>query len=328
MICERLAGAMALLLAVASAAQAAEPPLVDLPGLYPEGPVTIDGDLYIAEMTGDRVTRLVVESGERTGYRREVFFARKGCGPTALAQISEERLAVLCHLEGGVAIIDRGGALLRFITRSSDGVRLDSPNDISSDGAGGAFFSNSGVFHPNPKAHGRVMRLAPDLSVRTVAKGLSYANGVAVDRKNNRVIVSEHLAQQVLSFPLSTDLESLGSPVTLIDFKEIGALVSLDHPLTGPDGVELAPDGSVLVAIYGGGAYLRRAPTGLLTRRAAKTRFLCSLAFWRGRLVLVGAFRNDRAPYPGLIEITAFTDQSANSSSRPLASPSSRTSEP
>lgn len=299
--------AFAAALTIAAVAWAAVPDAAAqsarLAALYPEGPVVIDGDLYVAEMTGHRVTRIAEDPAEKTGYRRETFFERDGCGPTALAEISGGRIAILCHLEGAVAIADRAGRLLSMIRESADGVRLDSPNDISADGGGGAFFSNAGVFHPAAEARGRVMRLAPDLTVRSVASGLRYANGVAVDPAGGRVLVSEHLARQVLAYRLSEDGERLSGPVTLIDFKEIGALVSLADPLTGPDGIEIAPDGAILVAIYGGGAYLRLAPDGRLTRHDVETRYLCSLAVWGERLALAGAFRNDQPPYRGLIDI-------------------------
>lgn len=279
------------------------PPSARFEGLYPEGPVVIDDALYVAEMTGHRVTRLTEDAAAPNGYRREVFFQRDGCGPTALAEIAEGRIAVLCHLEGGVAILDRQGRLLRMIYESVDGVRLDSPNDISADGAGGAFFSNAGIFNPRAPAMGRVMRLGTDLTVSTVADGLKYANGVAVDRAGARVLVSEHLAQRVLAFPLHKSLTRLGAPKTLLTRKRIAAAIELGDAITGPDGLEIAPDGSVLVSIYGGGGYLKLTPQGDLTRHGAETRFLCATAVWGERVVLAGAYRNDRPPLAGLIEI-------------------------
>lgn len=279
------------------------------PALYPEGPVVIAGALYVAEMTAHKVTRIRDDAAAPGGYRVETFFKRDGCGPTALAEIAGTRRVILCHLEGALAITDADGRLERMIRVSADGVRLDSPNDVSADGAGGAIFSNAGRFHPQAAATGRVMRLAPDLSVSTLVSGLRYANGVAVDRARARVLVSEHLAQRVLSFPLQEPPEraddlALGAPSVLIDRRELARHVALVDPLTGPDGIEIAPSGAALVSIYGGGAVIEIETDGArVATHGAETPYLCATAVWGDRLVLAGAYSNRTAPYEGLIEI-------------------------
>lgn len=299
-----LSGALlgALLAALALTAAQAAPPLVELRAFYPEGPVVIDGDLYVAEMAAHRIRR--VRLGSDGQLRQEEFFSRDGCGPTALAALDADRIVALCHLEGALAVLDRNGALLTLIKVSDDGVRLDSPNDISADGKGGAYFSNSGLFRPGAEARGRVMRIGPDLSVTTMASGLFYANGVAVDAARGRVLVSEHLARRVLSYPLGAD-GALGAPETLIAKESIAALAPLENPLVGPDGIEIMPDGAALVALYGAGRYLRLSPEGDLAAQPAATPWLCNIAYWDGRLVLAGALDNRAWPLPGLIEITA-----------------------
>lgn len=293
----------ALALAAPAAARPVAPPEAELEALYPEGPVVIDGDLYIAEMSGHRVRRFTLDAEGR--LKGEVFFARPGCGPTALAALDAERIVALCHLEGALAVLDRDGALLSVISRSTDGVRLDTPNDISADGRGGAYFSNAGRFFPGAEARGRVMRIAPDLSVVSVADGLAYANGVATDAARGRLLVSEHLARRVWAYPILPE-GGLGAREPLIAPERLEALAESDDPLMGPDGIEIAPDGTARVALYGAGRYLRLDPDGTLTAHPAKTRYLCNLALWRGRLALAGAFDNTAWPLPGLIEIRAL----------------------
>lgn len=296
-----VAAAPPTLLALAAAAQAA-PPIGEIQGSYPEGPVVIDGALYVAEMGAHRVRRF--EETAEGGLRQDVFFQREGCGPTALAALDAARIVVLCHLEGALAVVDRAGALQALITETEAGQRIDSPNDVSADGRGGAYFSNAGRFDPVAEAEGRVMRLAPDLTVATLAEGLAYANGVAVDDARGRVLVSEHMAGRVLAFPMEEE-GRLGAAQTVLSRERIAALIPLPSPVIGPDGIEIAPDGAVLVALYASGRYLRLSPEGDLAAHGAGTPFLCNLTFWRGRLVLAGAFDNRNWPLPGLIEITA-----------------------
>ncbi|MEM9724913.1 MAG: SMP-30/gluconolactonase/LRE family protein [Pseudomonadota bacterium] len=274
--------------------------------LYPEGPVVIGGALYVAEMGADRVTRIRRDARAQGGFRSETFFSRRGCGPTALAALDRDRLAILCHLGGGVAITDRSGRLLRMIHRSADGVRLDSPNDISADGAGGAFFSNAGQFNPAAPATGRVMRIAPDLTVRTAASGLRYANGVAVDRERSRVLVSEHLAGRVLAFDLKRDFRFKGRPRVVLDREALQAQVALETPFIGPDGLEIAPDGAAFVAIYGAGAFLRINLEGEVTRYDAPAPYVVSLAVWDDVLAVVGSFENRDPPLRGVIELRPY----------------------
>ncbi|MEL6979966.1 MAG: SMP-30/gluconolactonase/LRE family protein [Pseudomonadota bacterium] len=289
----------AALVACAPAPLFAAPPAAR-EALYPEGPVVIGEALYVAEMTADRIIRL--RWAPEGGLRAETYFRREGCGPTAMAEIAGGRRAVLCHLEGAVLIVDESGAVERVITVSEDGVRLDSPNDISADGAGGAYFSNAGIFSPHAPARGRVMRLAADLSVTSAAEGLAYANGVAVDHARGRVLVSEHLARRVLAYPLRAD-GALGAPETLIPRAEIDRVAPGAEPLMGPDGIEVTGEGEILVALYGAGRFLRRSPGGALSAEPAATPYLCNLTIWDGALVLVGAYDNRQRPYPGLIEI-------------------------
>lgn len=273
-----------------------------LPASYPEGPVVIDDSAYVAEMTTDRVLRLASGAAPESRLRAEVAFERSGCGPTALAPLARDRIVVLCHLEGALAVLDAKWRLMRLITVSDDDVALDSPNDISADGAGGAYFSNAGRFAPAAPPVGRVMRITPDLSVQTVAAGLKYANGVAVDRGRRRVLVSEHLARRVLSFPLRPD-GALGPAEVFLSARDIDALAPFSGPLMGPDGIEIGAAGQVYVAIYGGGAFLKRSADGALSAHPVATRYLCNLTLWNGSLVLAGAYNNSRWPYPGEIAI-------------------------
>ena len=296
-----LAGLAALLAALFTALPAAKAQPFRQPALYPEGPVVIGEALYVAQMTAHKVTRLTADPTAPGGYRAEDFFERAGCGPTALAALDGDRLVILCHLEGALAITDRRGALLSVIRESADGVRLDSPNDVSADGAGGAVFSNAGRFDPRAAATGRVMRIAPDLTVVTLAKGFRYANGVAVDAERRLIHVSEHLNQRVVSLRYRGAFEVF-EMIEALPRDAIAEKVSLEDPYTGPDGIEIAPDGALLVAIYGGGAFLRLAKSGL-TRHEVETRYLCNLAVWNGRLALAGAYNNRIRPYEGLIEL-------------------------
>lgn len=270
---------------------------------YPEGPLWQGSTLYWAEMTADKVMR-------REGRSKpKPFFQRQGCGPTAIAPY-RGGFIVLCHLEGALAQVDRTGRLLRMIRSDKDGNRLRDPNDASADARGGVWFTDPGRFSARAAAEGSVYYLAPDGTLTRHVTGLRYGNGIFVDREGGRLLVSEHLARRVLSYPL--DGETLGMPEVLIDDASL-QLDKTGYAEAGPDGLEIGPDGCIWVAMYGAGyvlsfggdrADLRGTPLDL--------KFLTNVAFGRsadgGHLIaLTGATSNTTPPYPGKVVVLGIS---------------------
>jgi len=260
---------------------------------YPEGPVWIDETLYWAEMTADEVKTW-------TGGEPEVAFKRKGCGPTAIARYRQTGFLVLCHLEGAVVWLDADMRLVSVIRATADGIRLRDPNDASADGAGGVWFTDPGRFSRQAPAEGAVYYLSPDGELTRHVTGLAYGNGVHVDRAAGQLLVSEHLARQVLSYPITAD--GLGAPEVLFrldDFK----LNKPRYPEAGPDGLEIGPDGTLWVAEYGAKRILGwRQDMGLVAAMVVDAPFVTNIAFGPGGLAaLTGAKDNRVFPYPGAV---------------------------
>ncbi len=261
---------------------------------YPEGPVWIDGTLYWAEMGADRV---MAWPGQGAPL---VFFAGRGCGPTALARYREDEILVLCHIDGALVRVNERGEALGTIREDGDGNRLRDPNDAAADGAGGVWFTDPGTFSVQAQATGALYHLAPDGRLTRHAKGLAYGNGVWVDAANGRLLVSEHLARRVLAYPLQDS--GLGAPEVLFILDDLG-LPRADYPEAGPDGLEIAPDGTLWVAEYGAGRLLAWTPErGLVESVAVPAPYVTNVAFGPdGLAAVVGSFINDRPPLPGAV---------------------------
>lgn len=282
-------------LAVAAPARVGAGETRVLPAQYPEGPLWQGDRLYYAEMRADRV--MVVE-----GESLRVFFSQAGCGPTAIAPYGEGFL-VLCHLGRYLVAVDSAGREGRRWTEDGLRTRLELPNDATADGSGGVYFSAPRAFMPGSPQNGWVMYLSADGVVRRATEQLAYPNGVHVS--GNLLYVSEHLGDRILRY----DIEApgrLGGKRVLIDLAKWRLPQRYRKPywLTGPDGLEIGPDGNLYVAIYGEGRLLRFSPDGqLLGMSEFPARYLTNLAFGGPGVAVTGALDNSKRPFPGEVRI-------------------------
>jgi gluconolactonase len=284
-----------LLLALGGAGLARSEEARVIPALYPEGPLWQGDQLYYAEMRADRIT-VVDAAGPRA------FFEQEGCGPTAIAPYGEGFL-VLCHLARRIVVVDVTGREIRHWDEDAHRVRLKSPNDASADGAGGIYFSNPGGFHRQIRANGWVMYLSADGKVRRAAGPLVYPNGVHV--AGNTLYVSEHLKRRVLRYDIKAPGQ-LGKARVFVDLAKIPRpqRYASAYLRTGPDGLEIGPDGNLYVAIYGEGRLLKFSPGGeLLGMIEFPARYLTNVAFGRSGVAVTGAFDNQSRDSPGEVRV-------------------------
>jgi len=215
--------------------------------LYPEGPLAADGGVYYAEMGRDSV---LFSDNQRT----RPIWASSGCGPTAVSNYGSD-FVVLCHRTGILAVISTEGETRRIISRDSRGRPFPTPNASDSDRRGGVYFSSSGQFAPGAAATGAVLYLDAAGTVRRVAEGIHYANGVTLSRDGSRLYVSEHLSRNILAYAVAAD-GSLRQPRIHLS---LDSLVSPDPDRgwdVGPDGLATDRKGNLYIAEYGAGRLL------------------------------------------------------------------------
>ncbi|MEY2884929.1 MAG: hypothetical protein RL490_2653 [Pseudomonadota bacterium] len=250
----RLLRALGLLLPLLLLPAAARLSKIDVEAFYPEGPTVIDGGVYWAEMTEDRVRRY------RDGKVVTVW-QQPGCGPTAVRPTPSGEIWILCHLADQVMLLGPDWRTRQVYTNDSDGHRLSRPNDGKVDRDGTLYFSSSGEFSVDAPSTGYVVALARDGRAHRVAGPYHYTNGTTVSADGTRLFVSEHLARRVWELRLQAG--KLVSQKVFFDFAAAG----LDRPLfreAGPDGQWLSPAGELFVAEYGGGRIIRIGPDGSL----------------------------------------------------------------
>jgi sugar lactone lactonase YvrE len=273
----------------------AEEPRDAWPASYPEGPLWVGERLLYAEMGADKVVEW------RAGQRRD-FWAEPGCGPTAISLFRDAQFIVLCHLSGRLVHLDATGRKIGTYVAASDGEYLRNPNDGHTDGKGGVFFSDAGIFAQGAPATGKVFHLAADGTLRKVVDGFYYANGIAVDFAKKRLLVSEHLARKVWQFDLRDDL-SIANRRLFLDVGKYFSNAEIDYAETGPDGIEVDRDGTIFVPVYGAGRIMAVAPDGTVSKLAVPMKFVTNIAISDTRAVVVGPFVNDQPPFPGRVEV-------------------------
>src|SRR6188768_2536737 len=143
--------AIAAAFALLAGAAAAEPAVV-ASGAYPEGLLWHGGRLYFTEMGADRVS-IVTEAGPRE------FWKLAGCGPTQIVPFGTGGFVVDCHLGRAMVEVLAQGATGRRFATAPGGAPLQNPNAAVSDGQGGAYFSDAGVFDLLAPPTGRVYHL-------------------------------------------------------------------------------------------------------------------------------------------------------------------------
>lgn len=224
---------------------------------YPEGPLWLGDTLFYVEFAADRIVR-------RDGDRKSEVWRETKSGPCALGQWGGDLL--LCAYNANALIrIDRDGRNVARWDRDGDGRPFIGPNDLVSDGANGFFFTASGRFDSAAPAEGSVLHIDASGTIRCLIDGLHYANGIAFDPTTRRLLVSEHLAARIVAFDVAID-GSLGDAQLVAHLPAVAPHRDATDPYAGGDGIELLPDGRLLVAHFGTGRLLILRSDGTLDR--------------------------------------------------------------
>jgi sugar lactone lactonase YvrE len=256
---------------------------------YPEGPQLTDDGLLVAEMGRDRVV-LIANSGER----KTVWQADR-CGPTSIKKISSGGYWVLCHLGAYVAKLSPTFQTVQTYTQTTSGRRITWPNDASVDSAGNVYLTSSGLFSLQAPAEGRVVFIDLATGVASdIAGGIRYSNGVLLQEKAKRLLVSEHLNRKVLSFPV-IDKGRLGPSTVFFDFRNAPPVRDA-YDQSGPDGIEAFDDGDLMIPDYGNGRILLVSPSGrFLAQIPVKYRFVTDLAISRDQRTIFVTMTRDNS---------------------------------
>lgn len=243
----------AVLVFGASTALAAEVTVINDKSAFPEGPAFIDGKLHYVEYGGNKI---VVWDGSTN----TTLWEQAGCGPSAVLPLGDD-LAVTCYDNGTIARVSKGGKIVAVYDKAGDGGNLQGPNDLTSDGKGGLYFTASGPWEAGPIV-GKVFHLGADGTIRELANDLHYANGIQLSADGKRLYVNESEAGRVISFAVGDD----GGLSDRRLFVRVGAVDEASGIGAYPDGIKLGPDGNFYIGQYSKGRIVVVSPDGAFVK--------------------------------------------------------------
>jgi sugar lactone lactonase YvrE len=193
-----------------------------------ESPRWHDGSLWVSDWGAGEILAI-----DETG-RSEVA-ARVDGLPFCFDWLPDGGLLVVAGREGRLLRRDPDGS---FATHA-DLTELAPPpwNDIVVDGRGNAYVGNTGFDFPGGEfAPGSIALIAPDGSMRQVADGVAFPNGVAVTADNATLILAESYGNRLTAWDIAPDGALTGRRV----WADLGDGV--------PDGICIDRDGAVWYA--------------------------------------------------------------------------------
>ena len=206
-------------------------------GRYYEGPRWHEDRLWFVDCMARKLLSLTV-TGECTEHAS--FADDTPCG---LGVLPDGQIVVLTMFRKRLYTF-AGGKLSLYADLSD--VAAGTIDDMIVDGKGYAYVGDLGFDLPPPPdrgAVGRIILVMPDGTVRVVAEGLRFPNGIAVSADNSRLVVAEMDGECLAEYVIEADG---GLRFT----RRLGRMKD-------PDGICLDRDGSVWVASFNEDAFVR-----------------------------------------------------------------------
>jgi gluconolactonase len=272
--------------------------VVDADASYPEGPIWQGGKLYFVEYGRGGIK---VWDGKRVSE----LWRNEHCGPSGLYGYGKDHMLIACYDSNSLVELDEHGKEIRSIQRDSAGKNFVGPNDFASDGAGGVYFTASGVYDVKAPITGTVVHMSADgKELVEVADKIHFSNGLVLSKDGKSLLVAEMLAGRILSFPVHAD-GSLGVRSVWARLQDLAPPTPNEDAYNGPDGIKLGSDGNYYIAQNGSGRILVVGEDKKLVRTIdVPTPYVTNMAFGpdgANAVFITGSFEQWKAPYPGVV---------------------------
>jgi sugar lactone lactonase YvrE len=207
---------------------------------YPEGPLVVGNEVWLTQYSRNNIVK--ISQDERTPH---VLWEEEQCGPASLIKTPwGPNFIIACYDKNELVVIDQHGQSIKRFSHP----QLKGPNDFAVVDDQTLLVTASGDFDALAPATGRIFLLKND-SLHLLAQDLHYPNGIAFLAATHKVIVSEHLANRLVSFDLDLELGELKHKKSFYNLPR-----PTKDPYLGPDGLKVrASQNTLLMAHYAGG---------------------------------------------------------------------------
>jgi sugar lactone lactonase YvrE len=257
---------------------------------YPEGPIIQDNGISLTQYSKNNI--VTVAQNSKTP---KVFWEEDKCGPASQIKLKAMgQTLVSCYDKNEVVLIDPEGKTLNRYTHP----KLEGPNDFALIDDHTVLVSASGVFDPKAPVTGKIF-LLKNGKFQVLTEDIHYPNGLAYIPELKKVIVSEHLANRLLSFDF--DGKRLTNKKIFYELPRTNKDLFL-----GPDGLKKRDSkNSLLMAQYGGGQILEVDFSGKLVKTyPLKDKYPTNLALQNDQEMFVTIMKDAaNPPYNGRIDV-------------------------
>ena len=126
--------------------------------------------------------------------------------PMSIDWLPDGRLLIVSARHGLLLRQEPDGSLVTHADMSGLAEKGHPWNEIVVDGRGNAYLNNQGFEFPGGKfAPGTIALLSPNGSVRQVADGIAFPNGMAVTPDNSTLIIAESYGKRLTAFKIAAD---------------------------------------------------------------------------------------------------------------------------
>jgi sugar lactone lactonase YvrE len=242
---------------------------------FGESPRWHEGRLWVADWGAQEILAVSLE-----GEREVIVTVSFPSFPLCFDWLPDGHLLLVSSRQGLLQRLEPGGELVTHADLSGLARKGYPWNEIVIDGRGNAYLNNQGFDFPGGQfAPGTIALLTPTGTLRQVAEGIAFPNGMAVTPDNSTLIVAESYGNRLTAFDIDAD----GS----LSRRRVWAETGADHP----DGICLDTDGMIWYADVGNKHCVRVREGGevLHTIELDRGCFACMLGGTDGQALFVVA---------------------------------------
>lgn len=219
-----------------------------------EGPVVVDGKLYLVDIPYGRIFRLDLASKEWT------LLIQYDGEPNGLAWHPARQELIIADFKNGILGLDIKSCKIRTIMSRFNGERLKGPNDLIVAKDGSIFFTDQGMTGLQDPS-GRVYRIHENGQTNVLLSNCPSPNGLVLDQDQTSLFVAMTRDNAVWHVPLYPDGTA----------QRTGRFSSY-YGIGGPDGLALDADSNLFVAHSSLGTVFVHRPNGEPLARLASCR--------------------------------------------------------